>query len=52
MTLKIHSLGHVVVKVTDLQKSEKFYNGVLGMPVSARFDEQGMKMTFLQRIFE
>jgi len=44
--MKVQSLGHVVVKVTDLQKSEKFYNGVLGMPVCARFDEDGMKMTF------
>jgi catechol 2,3-dioxygenase len=32
--------------VTDLERSEKFYTGVLGMPVCARFDEQGMKMTF------
>ncbi len=44
--MKVQSLGHVVIKVTDLERSEKFYNGVLGMPVCARFDEQGMKMTF------
>jgi len=44
--VKIQSLGHVVLKVTDLERSEKFYNGVLGMPVCANFDEQGMKMTF------
>jgi catechol 2,3-dioxygenase len=44
--VKVESLGHVVLKVADLERSEKFYNGVLGMPVCARFDEQGMKMTF------
>ena len=44
--MKVESLGHVVLKVTDLQRSEKFYSGILGLPVCARFDEQGMKMTF------
>lgn len=44
--MKVRSLGHVVLKVADLKRSEQFYNGVLGMPVCARFDEQGMKMTF------
>ena len=44
--MKVQSLGHVVLKVTDLDRSEAFYSGVLGMPVCARFDEQGMKMTF------
>ena len=44
--MKVESLGHVVLRVTDLERSEKFYNGVLGMPVCANFDEQGMKMTF------
>lgn len=44
--MRVQSLGHVVLKVTDLQQSEQFYSGVLGLPVCARFDEQGMKMTF------
>ena len=44
--MKVHSLGHVVLKVADLERSEKFYSGVLGMSVCARFDQQGMKMTF------
>lgn len=44
--MKIQSLGHVVLKVTNLTRSERFYHGVLGMPVCARFDEQGMKMIF------
>jgi catechol 2,3-dioxygenase len=44
--MKVKSLGHVVLNVTDLERSEEFYSGLLGMPVCARFDEQGMKMTF------
>lgn len=44
--MQVKTLGHVVLKVTDLARSEAFYSGVLGMPVCARFDEQGMKMTF------
>ena len=44
--MQVQSLGHVVLKVTDLQRSEAFYSGVLGMPVCARFHEQGMNMTF------
>ena len=44
--MKINSLGHVVLKVADLERSEKFYSGVLGMSVCGRFDEQDMKMTF------
>ena len=44
--MKVQSLGHVVLKVTDLERSEAFYNGLLGLPVCARFDENGMKMTF------
>ncbi len=44
--MNIGSLGHVVLKVTDLERSEAFYNGVLGLPINARFDQDGMKMTF------
>jgi len=44
--MKIQSLGHVVLKVTDLERSEKFYAGVLGMSVCARLNERGMHMTF------
>ena len=44
--MKLQSLGHVVLNVSNLERSETFYNGILGMPVCARFDEQGMKMTF------
>ncbi len=44
--MKIQALGHVVVNVTDVERSEKFYNELLGLPICARFNEDGMKMTF------
>jgi catechol 2,3-dioxygenase len=44
--MKIQSLGHVVLRVTDLPRAEAFYNGLLGLPITARFDEAGMRMTF------
>ena len=44
--MKIKALGHVVLRVTDWTRAEKFYNGLLGLPIMARFDEDGMKMTF------
>jgi len=44
--MKVKSLGHVVVRVTDRERAERFYNGVLGLPICARFDEQGVKMAF------
>ena len=44
--MKIKQLGHVVLKVRDMPRAEAFYEGVLGLPVCARFDEGGMRMTF------
>jgi catechol 2,3-dioxygenase len=44
--MKINALGHVVLRVTDCVRAERFYNGVLGIPICARFDENGMKMAF------
>ena len=44
--MKIKSLGHAVLKVTDCARAEQFYGDLLGLPVCARFDEGGMKMTF------
>ena len=44
--MKINSLGHVVLRVTSRERAERFYNGVLGLPICARFDEGGMKMAF------
>lgn len=34
--MRIESLGHVVIKVRDVERSEAFYNGVLGLPIVAR----------------
>lgn len=40
--MKIDSLGHVVLKVRNLERSEAFYNGLLQIPISARWPEQSM----------
>jgi catechol 2,3-dioxygenase len=44
--MKIKSLGHVVLRVTDRDRAEKFYGDLLGLPLCARFDQNGMKMAF------
>ena len=44
--MKIKSLGHVVVRVSDLERAEHFYGDLLGLPLCARLDEGGMKMAF------
>ena len=44
--MQIQALGHVVLRVTDCSRAEQFYGNVLGLPICARFDENGMKMTF------
>ena len=41
--MKIKSLGHVVLRVTDRERAERFYGGVLGLPLCARLDESGLK---------
>ncbi|HEX9158749.1 MAG TPA: VOC family protein [Rhizomicrobium sp.] len=44
--MKINALGHVVVRVTDLTRAEKFYGDLLGLPIIARYDANGLEMTF------
>ena len=44
--MKIKSLGHVVLRVTDRERATEFYNGVLGLPICAHLDQDGMKMVF------
>ena len=44
--MKIKSLGHVVIRVRDLKKSEAFYRDVLGLPVCAHYDKDGLNMAF------
>lgn len=41
----VQSLGHVVLKVRDLERSEAFYSGVLGIPVISRISDP-VHMTF------
>lgn len=42
--MKIQSLGHVVIKARNQQRAEAFYNGLLGIPIAARFPP--LSMTF------
>jgi catechol 2,3-dioxygenase len=35
--MRVRSLGHVVLKVRDQQRAERFYNGLLGIPIAARY---------------
>ena len=44
--MKIRSLGHVVLRVSDLERAERFYGGLLGLPVCAHLDDAGFKMAF------
>ena len=38
--MHITALGHAAIRVRDLESSEAFYSGVLGMPVVMRFPEE------------
>ena len=40
--MQIQSLGHAVVRVRNRERSERFYNGILGMPIINRTE----RMTF------
>lgn len=43
--MPVQSLGHVVLKVRDLQRSEAFYAATLGIPVISRISDP-VHMTF------
>lgn len=45
MQIRNGTLGHIVLNVADLKKSERFYRDILGLKVSAR--NLNSKMTFL-----
>ncbi len=45
MNIRNGVLGHIVLNVADLKKSERFYRDILGLKVSAR--NLKTKMTFL-----
>ena len=40
--MEVQQLGHVVLKVRDMDRSERFYTEVLGLPVAARLDAPPM----------
>lgn len=40
--MKVQALGHVVLRVRDLQRSEGFYSDVLGMRVISRISDPPM----------
>ncbi|MBD3649108.1 MAG: VOC family protein [Pseudomonadales bacterium] len=44
--MNILSLGHVVVRVKDLARSEAFYKDVLGLESCAHYNQDGLKMAF------
>jgi catechol 2,3-dioxygenase-like lactoylglutathione lyase family enzyme len=37
--MQVQSLGHVVLKVSSLERAEAFYSGILGLPIAARSSE-------------
>jgi catechol 2,3-dioxygenase-like lactoylglutathione lyase family enzyme len=45
MAITNGALGHIVLNVADLRKSERFYSSILGLKVSAR--NLDTKMTFM-----
>jgi catechol-2,3-dioxygenase len=45
MKIQNGALGHIVLNVADLKKSEQFYRSILGLKVSAR--NRDTKMTFM-----
>jgi catechol 2,3-dioxygenase len=43
--MPVQALGHVVLKVRNLERSEAFYSGPLGMPIASRISDP-VCMTF------
>jgi catechol 2,3-dioxygenase len=43
--MRVRSLGHVVLKVRSIERSEVFYSQVLGIPVMSRISDP-VRMTF------
>jgi catechol 2,3-dioxygenase len=43
--MRIQELGHVVLKVRDARRAERFYGGTLGIPVAGRITDP-VPMTF------
>ena len=47
--MNISRLGHVALKVTDLERAKQFYHGVLGLPYSpSSVEHESKTMVFFQ----
>ncbi len=46
--MHVQALGHVVLKVRNLQRSEDFFSGLLGMPIISRISDPGMTFFALE----
>ena len=46
--MHVQALGHVVLKVRNLQRSEDFFSGVLGMPIISRISDPVMTFFALE----
>jgi catechol 2,3-dioxygenase len=46
--MNVQALGHVVLKVRNLQRSEDFFSGVLGMPIVSRISDPAMTFFALE----
>ncbi len=46
--MHVQALGHVVLKVRNLQRSEDFFSGMLGMPIISRISDPGMTFFALE----
>ena len=44
--MPVQSIGHAVLKVSNMERAEAFYHDVLGLPVATRWDGLGRQMTF------
>lgn len=42
LVMKIARLGHVALKVTDMERAKQFYHGVLGLPYSGEHEDKTM----------
>jgi catechol 2,3-dioxygenase len=46
--VQVHALGHVVLKVRNLHRSESFYSGTLGMRIISRLSDPRMAFFTLE----
>ena len=46
--MHVQALGHVVLKVRNLQRSEDFYSGMFGIPIISRISDPAMTFFALE----